>query len=152
MPKYNDDGLSMVDQLLTNEKAGVPKRGGKEPYNKNFKKKKYTKKEVYTYTDADLVLSGWNLKFDPDYVEPHKVGDVIDGIEVHKVGSLYNVACVYCPEYWIYGWGVNVDEAINDCKKNVNTWKKNNPGKKPLAHPKKKTDASAADILEEVGL
>lgn len=146
-----DDTLNMVDQLLSNEDAGISPRkksgGPKEPYVKQPKRKKYPPaKEM---TQADLELSGWNFKFDPDYVEPHKMGDVIDGCKVHSTGSHFSMACVYNAEYWIYGWGVNVEAAVKGCRANIDAWKKNNPGKQPL---KRKADKSAADILEEVGL
>jgi hypothetical protein len=160
MAKNNDDTLNMVDQLLSNEEAGVSPRktgGVKEPWNekaaKKYKnKKKYTAPPAKPPTDADLILSGWNLEFDPEYKEPYTLGAIVDGIHVQKVGSLYSMACVYCPEYWIFGWGKNVTEAIKDCKKNIAAWKKNNPGKSPLKPKPKKGDKSAADILEEVGL
>lgn len=158
MAKQNTDALDMVDQLLSNEKAGVSPRkksggGVKEPYNEKWKKKSYKKSApTKPMTEADMILCGWNIKYDENYVEPHKVGDIIDGIVVHAVGSYTKMARVYSPEFWIYGWGVNVDDAISECKKNIRAWQKKNPGKQPLKRRKKDKDKSVADILGEENL
>ena len=148
-----DDTFNLVDQLLSNEKAGISpnkKSGGpKEPWVDRPKKPKKSYPPAKPLTDADLELSGWNLKFDPEYKEPYKVGQVVRGFRVDKTGCQFAMASVYNAEYWIYGWGVNVDEAIKDCQSNIDEWKKNNPDKQPLKH---KSAKSAADILDEVGL
>lgn len=144
-----DDTFNMVDRLLSNEDMGKSpiKNGPKEPYKKQ---KKYAPRPVYKdATPADMKLNGWNLDFDKDYEEVYTVGDISDGMKVLTTASLFNMACVYSAKYWIYGRGINVEEALKDCLRNIKSWKRNNPNQKPT---KRDVDKGVADILEEAGL
>ena len=142
------DTFEIIEKMLENEKN----------ISKQKKPKKYIKvAPTKPVTDTDLKLSGWNFKYDPDYKNKH--GD--SEFTIKHGASPYKMACVVDQAYSIYGWGVSIDEAISDCKKNVKAWKKAYPGQIPVVNkltanrtsePNKAEDKDVGSLLSEAGL
>ena len=145
--------LDLVEHMLANEE-NVAKQI------KVKKKIKYAPRKAAT--EKDLKLSGWNLKFDPDYKEKYSKGDILsrDLFEMRVISraSKCNMACVFSTKHSIYGWGKNIDEAIRACHDNVCNWRKTYPDlinklpTKLTSKVKKTEDKSVSDLLNETGL
>lgn len=164
------DSLDYVNAMLDNEDTAVSKNASKQK--KHKKKIKKAPRKVHVYTEQELVDSGWNLKFDPDLKEEYKEGDVYelsqkqreyaklpDGavIHLHRRASLYNMACVSCPAFSIYGWGRDFEHAIKECLKNMKAWAESYPGRiddalniwrKNLLKNKETAEKTVTDILD----
>lgn len=168
------DALDFVNDMLDNEKSAVAKN-----VKKNKKQKKYVKHvPTRPVTDADLELSGWNLKFEKDNVKGDwKKGQLIElsqkqeewaglprksGTKVVGTPSRFQMASVFNPYFSIYGRGVYVEDAIKDLLVNIKNWKDNATEadmarvnkfwQNRLSKAKKTEDKDVAGLLSEAGL